>query len=394
MQTTSHHCPACNHHEMTVFYSVKNVPVHSCLLTPSAEQARKFARRDIALGFCEACGFISNVIFDPAVHDYSPGYEDQQSFSGTFNTFAKKLARRYIERYGLRDKTIVEIGCSKGDFLLLLCELGSNTGIGIDPSCVPGRVESASSDRVTFVQDFYSEEHAVYEADFICCRHTLEHIGPTADFVSTVRRSIRAGQDPVVSFELPDVSRILKELAFWDIYYEHCSYFSAGSLARLFRRCDFELVDLQREYGDQYLVIDAKAANKANARHFELEDDLLQLREDVRHFAANHHFKLEAWRDFIINSKKSDRRLAIWGSGSKCVAFLTTLGLEDAVETIVDINPHRHGKYIPGVGLQIRSPEYLKEFRPHDVIVMNPIYEAEIQSMMAEMGVKATTRPV
>jgi hypothetical protein len=61
---------------------------------------------------------------------------------------------------------------------------------------------------------------------------TLEHIAPTGDFVGAVRRAV--GDDPqtVVFFQVPDVIRILKEQAFWDIYYEHCNYFSAGSLAR------------------------------------------------------------------------------------------------------------------------------------------------------------------
>ncbi len=100
------------------------------------------------------------------------------------------LANRLIKNYDLHDKDLVEIGCSKGDFLILLCELGNNRGVGIDPSVVPGRVQSEAADRVQFVQEYYSKDHAKYVGEFICCRHTLEHVHQTYEFVKTVRDSI------------------------------------------------------------------------------------------------------------------------------------------------------------------------------------------------------------
>ncbi|MGH7599899.1 MAG: class I SAM-dependent methyltransferase, partial [bacterium] len=242
-------CPSCGALGLAPFYEVTNVPVHSCLLLPTAQEARDFPRGDIVLGFCEHCGFISNMAFDSTLQNYSPQYEDQQCFSPTFNAFARDLAHRLIAKYDLHGKTIVEIGCGKGDFLLLLCELGHNRGVGIDPTILEERVADEAAGRVVFVKDYYSERYANYHGDLVCCRHTLEHIHPTAEFVSTVRRALGDRFNTVVFFELPDVTWALQELAFWDIYYEHCSYFSAGSLAHLFRQCGFEVIDLAREYG-------------------------------------------------------------------------------------------------------------------------------------------------
>ena len=54
----------------------------------------------------------------------------------------------------------------------------------------------------------------------------------------------------------------LREAAFWDVYYEHCSYFSTGSLARLFRAAKFDLLELGRDYGDQYLLLAARPADR------------------------------------------------------------------------------------------------------------------------------------
>ncbi|HBB35049.1 MAG TPA: SAM-dependent methyltransferase [Cyanobacteria bacterium UBA8803] len=380
-------CPNCGHQGLSLFYEVRNVPVHSCLMMPSRKEALDFPCGDVILGFCDRCGFITNVAFDSKWSAYAPNYEDQQSFSPTFNQFALDLANGLIEKYDLHDKDIIEIGCSKGDFLLLLCELGQNRGVGIDPSVVPGRVESKAADRVTFIQEYYSESHAKYVGDFICCRHTLEHIQPTAEFISTIRRSIGDRLNTVVFLEIPDMTRVLREIAFEDIYYEHCSYFTPGSLARLFRSCGFEVTDLYRAYGEQYLLIEAQPTATPFAQVHPLEESLEQMAEDVNHFITSIGSKLERWKQHLQQAQAQEKRVVVWGSGSKCVAFLTTLDTKDQIEYIVDINPHRHGKFIPGLGKEIMSPEFLKEYQPDQVIVMNPIYCNEIGQMLSSMGV-------
>ncbi len=388
-------CPNCGAKGLSIFYEVKQVPVHSCLMLSSAEEALDFPVGDVSLGFCDRCGFITNTEFDAKWSAYAPNYEDQQSFSPTFNQFAKGLAQQLIDKYDLHNKTIVEIGCSKGDFLYLLCELGNNKGVGIDPSAVPGRVESTATDRVTLIQDYYSEKYSHLVGDFICCRHTLEHIQPTAEFVSTVRRSI-GDRDVAVVFEIPDTVRVLEEAAFEDIYYEHCSYFTPGSLARLFRNCGFEVVDLYRAYGDQYLLIDARpvampenAAEMSPENIHSLEESPEQIAQMVQHYVAQIHGKLDGWRNRLAAAKREGKKTVVWGSGSKCVAFLTTLETIDKIQYVVDINPHRHGKFIPGVGKQIMSPAFLKDYQPDQVIVMNEIYCDEIGAMLKDMGVSA-----
>lgn len=379
-------CPNCGSHGLSIFYEVQNVPVHSCLMLTSAADALDFPSGDVELGFCESCGFITNTLFDAKWSAYAPNYEDQQSFSPTFNRFAKELAQQLIDKYDLHNKSIVEIGCSKGDFLYLLCELGNNTGVGIDPSAVPGRVSSTAADRVTLIQDYYSEKYAEYVGDFICCRHTLEHVQPTAEFIKTVRRSI-GDREVAVVFEIPDTVRVLEEAAFEDIYYEHCSYFTPGSLARLFRSCGFEITDLYRAYGDQYLLIDARPVALPSADTHPLEDSPAEIAQSVQRYIDQIHGKLDSWRSRLDKAQQEGKKTVVWGSGSKCVAFLTTLDTIDKIQYVVDINPHRHGKFIPGVGKQIMSPEFLKDYQPDLIIVMNEIYCDEIGAMLTEMGV-------
>ncbi|QYO68366.1 class I SAM-dependent methyltransferase [Leptolyngbya sp. 7M] len=395
MPSADHHaCPSCGSRKLSVFYQVANVPVHSCLMMPTVEAALSFPTGDVVLAACQDCGFITNTAFDPKWSAYAPNYEDQQSFSPTFNQFALELAGHLVNKYDLHNKDILEIGCSKGDFLLLLCQLGHNRGVGIDPSAVPGRVESEAADRVTFISDYYSEAHSQYVGDFICCRHTLEHIQPTAEFLRTVRRSIGDRLDIGVCFELPDTTRVLREQAFEDIYYEHCSYFTLGSLARLFRACGFEITDLHRAYSDQYLLIEAKPTDVLSDRTHPGEETVTETLQDVATFVSKIEAKIRYWQQHLEQMQQQGKRVVVWGSGSKCVAFLTTLHTIDKIQHVVDINPHRWGKFIPGVGKQIQAPEFLKDYKPDQVIVMNEIYCPEIQQMLDQMGVVTEVTPI
>ena len=126
-------CPACGSSGMSNFFDVKGLPVHSMLLLDDRNEAIECPKGDIALAFCGSCGFISNLAFDPALMNCSVDYESSQAYSPRFIEYAKELAIKLIDRHGLRGKDIVEIGCGAGDFLALICALGGNRGVGIDP---------------------------------------------------------------------------------------------------------------------------------------------------------------------------------------------------------------------------------------------------------------------
>lgn len=385
-------CPACGSGGMSIFYEVEAVPVHSCVLLPTAEAALNFPRGDIRLGFCAACGFIANVAFDPSLLDYSQDYEETQGFSPRFNAFARQLAERLIARYNLRGKSVLEIGCGKGEFLVLLCALGDNRGIGIDPSYIPERTPSEAAERITFIRDYYSDAYEHLPADFICCRHTLEHIADVGDFVRLVRRSI-GERDLPVFFEVPDVLRVLRELAFWDVYHEHCSYFTLGSLARLFGSCGFEVLDLATDFDDQYLLIEGRPGNGRPARSLAAANDLGPLSDAVEFFRDRHHAKLAEWADRLGTWQAQGRRVVVWGSGSKGVAFLTGLGVSEEVACAVDINPFKQGMYMAGTAHRIVGPESLVQSPPDVVIVMNSIYVEEIRNQLDGLGVRPEIIP-
>jgi SAM-dependent methyltransferase len=333
-------------------------------------EAGRYPRRDLELVSCAKCGFLFNDAFDPQVQEYSTNFEESQHFSGTFNAFARELAVQIADKCDLEGKHVLEIGCGKGEFLLELCEIAGCTGLGIDPGYRPDRL---SDDR----------------SDVILCRHTLEHIGPTAEFVRSIREMIGDREDVIVVFETPDAERVLDEGAFWDIYYEHCSYFSAGTHARLFRQERFEVTDLELVYDSQYIVQYCRPASGATQPRLPLERDLERMRGLAAGFPALVRRAMDHWRDVVRQAARQGRRVVLWGGGSKGVAFLTTLGVGEDVHCVVDVNPYKQGKFMPGTGHPVVSPESLVDFPPDLVIVMNPIYLGEIGAQLKALGLDA-----
>jgi len=379
-------CHNCEGTDITVFYEVRGVPAHSVLLIRTKQEALDFPQGDIVLGYCEQCQFVSNLAFNPALQSYSLDYEETQSFSPTFRDFHRKLANVLVDHYGIRKKHVIEIGCGKGDFLAMLCEIGANTGVGFDPAFVPQRNPAATSRNVTFIQDFYSEVYADQTADLICCKMTLEHIPTTRQFLTTIRKAMSKSSKPLVFFQVPDFGRIIHERAFWDIYYEHCSYFTSTSLKHLFTSCGFNVLALETAYDGQYLQVFATPGAPSDAWRSPAAADAHGHAMSLAAFSDAIHDSVDTWSTLLKEASDRGQRVLVWGSGSKAVSFLGAVHNAELINYVVDINPYRQGHYIPGTGQLIVGPEFVEQYRPDTVIVMNAIYVEEIERMLAGFG--------
>ncbi len=373
---------------MHVFHEVESVPTNSCILLETPSEAEAWPTGRIALGFCDNCGFISNIAFDPALTEYSGRYEETQAFSPTFNSFHKNLAEELVSRHGLREKDIIEIGCGKGEFLSLLCEIGDNRGLGFDPGYSESRGRDMASDKFEVIRDFFSEEYTDKDADFVACKMTLEHIQTPYEFIET---AILVARRPngVVFIQVPESQRIISDCAFEDIYYEHCSYFTSGSLSRLFENLGFDVINSEITYGDQYLTVEARPAERAqSSARDRTTADLAEIRALVKSFPARFAARVNEWEEKLNSWARSGKKVVIWGSGSKGVSFLATVPGADIVAHAVDINPYRRGYFMPCTAQRILSPEEAAEFAPDVVIVMNRVYVDEIRTMLTELGQK------
>jgi SAM-dependent methyltransferase len=360
--------------------------VHCNTLCESRDEALRVPRGDIRLAACGGCGFVRNVAFDPERIRYDATYENSLQFSARFRSYVQDLAEGLINRHGLRGKDLLEIACGRGDFLRLLCELGDCRGVGFDPSHVPEANHSEAQERIEFIQDFYSERHGNRRADLICCRHALEHIPDPVAFLRIVRSNIGDRAKTVVFFEVPNVLFTLRDLGIWDIIYEHCSYFGPGALARSFVESGFVIDTMVEAYGGQFLCIEAFPATGRSPDPGARYDDGSEVTRETKVFTARFEEKLHMWRSRLARMAEAGRRVVVWGSGSKGATFLNMMKDSSRVEYAVDINMRKQGMYVAGTGQEIVGPSFLQDYRPDHVIVMNPIYVAEIGAAVREMG--------
>lgn len=382
-------CPACGVTGMAPFHTVDRVPVNSCLLVQERHRALHFPTGNLRLARCPACGFIANLAFDPAASTYSPDYEETQGFSPHFQAYIRDLSHEWVQRYSLQGKHVVEIGCGKGEFLVEMLRAGVGTGLGVDPGVHPDRIPDDVGERAQWVRGFFPAELPELVADAVVCRHTLEHVAPVADFMRDLRRAIGDRHETTVLFELPGTQHVLDHVWFWDIYYEHCSYFTAGSLARLMRRSGFQVLDVRPAYDGQYLLIEACPSTvPAAGEPFAIEDDLTAITHGTEHFANHYGALVQSWRTRVSSVTATGGRTVIWGSGSKGVAFLAALGeVADDVSAAVDINPYKRGRFMAGTGHEIVAPKQLLDLAPSLVIAMNSTYLSEIRADLDALGI-------
>jgi SAM-dependent methyltransferase len=381
----THTCPACSSVGLLPFFELTHVPVHQNLLYGTVEAARQATRGNIALAFCPACGFVTNTAFDSALLNYSADYDNTQCYSPLFSTYISDLADDLIERHNLRRKQVVEIGCGKGDFIRLLCERGPNSGFGFDPSYIGD--ERALDGRLTFIKDFYDERYSHYAGDFFCTRHVIEHIAQPAAMLTSLRRAIGEREKVAIFFETPDVTWILRHAVFWDVFYEHCSLFSPGSLARLYAASGFDTTRAAVVFGDQYMWVEGAAAVGRSSEicvPVESAADVLPLIDD---FSARCAARMADARTLLDGLAAENQRVVLWGAGAKGVTFLNSLSvLVERIPYVVDINARKQGRYVPGTGQQIIAPEALSGYHPDVVLVMNPNYLEEIHAAVGGMS--------
>jgi 2-polyprenyl-3-methyl-5-hydroxy-6-metoxy-1,4-benzoquinol methylase len=383
---TKYQCSVCEKYSISNLIEIKDMPAHCHLLMHNQDEALALARGDIKLGFCSYCGHIFNLAFEPEKITYTGEYENSLHFSPHFQEYALTSAQHLLQRYQMHNQIIVEIGSGKGDFLELLCDLGNNQGYGFDPSY--GDFEQPQvNNRLTLFRDFYSEKYASFKADLIVCRHVLEHIQQPVEFVSMVRRVIGKLKDTVVFFEVPNALYTLRELGIWDIIYEHCSYFTPSSLEYVFRQSGFQPIHIEETFNDQYLTIEAIPA-PFEERNQETQTELLQTSEFANQFRTEYQKKVNAWQQRLSELAQADRKVVVWGAGSKGVTFLNVIKNSKFIQYVVDINPRKTGMFLSGAGQQICQPSFLREYQAEVVLVMNTNYVTEIKEQLVSLGLQ------
>lgn len=384
-EAASRACPGCGALGAIDFFSVDNLPVHVGILGQSRQEALDAPQGDVRLAWCPRCELVHNRLFDLSRTAFKPGYDIGLQHSTLFRNYLRSVAERLIGRYDLHEKTVLEIGCGNGYFLRLLSRLGSNDGMGVDPTVPQVGEEWMHGRRLSWIRDFYCQRHRHLAADFICSLSMLEDVPRPLDFLRELRATIGQRRTPLY-FEVFNAARAFAERETWSVHYEQCNYFSLHSLVRLFQLAGFEVTQRGECYHGQYIYVEAVPGERRDQR-----DQLSmwpELPSELAAFATEHAQRQQLWRQRLDALRRAGRSAVLWGSGGKGISFLNTLPAGQCIEHVVDINPERQGRFIPGSGQPIIAPERLRELQCDVIILTNRLYEAEIRAQVSALGLQ------
>jgi hypothetical protein len=379
-------CPVCASTNLEKFLEVSEVPALCNCLHTTRQEALQVPKGKLALAYCPQCGHIHNGANDPHMFEYNQTYENALHHSKQFSHYVLTLARGLIERHHLQEKQILEIACGDGYFLRLLCSLGHNVGYGYDP----GLPDTLPSDPpgVTYFREYYDENAEDHDIDMVCCRQALEHIPRPVDFLSLLRRKLTANKPTALFFEVPNARFTIRDLGIWDLIYEHPSYFTAESLARAFQLAGFAVKRIRESFGGQYLCLEATTDGTMAPP----PPPPKKLSKAITAFADTRERMVRHWQEFL--DEHGSKKIVLWGAGSKGITFLNTLGVDQQIDCVVDINPRKHGSFVTGTGQPVIAPEQLKEIQPDIVLAPNPLYLREIRQRLQALELSPRIIPI
>jgi hypothetical protein len=355
----------------------------------SRAAARSIARGELDLCVCTRCGFVFNRGFDPSLLAYGEEYDNTQSHSPSFSTYMDELVRHMIDERGVRNARIVEVGCGKGLFLRRLVEPAAfgNVGWGFDPSYLGP--DTDADGRLQFRRQLYGPGCETLRADVVVCRHVIEHVVSPLALLQTVRAALALSPGARVFFETPCVDWILRNQVFWDFFYEHCSLFSPASLTTAFTAAGFRVEGIRRTFGDQYLWLEATVATDSSVAP---PPDAGELPALAAAFGRAEQELVERWTR-ELSASAAHGATAIWGAGAKGVTLANLTDPDGRfIDCIVDLNPQKQGRFLPGTGHPIVAPADLAARGVTRAILMNPNYRDENLNLLRQAGLNLELR--
>jgi SAM-dependent methyltransferase len=378
-------CPSCASADAFDFFHIPRLPKFIGNLYSSPESARNAPTGSVTLTWCPDCGLAWNRAPERESLHFEPGFEVQLGHSPTFRSFLTSLADRLVTKFHLYGKEVVDVGCGAGVFLQQLCERGGNSGLGIDPTLRKEREISLSRGRMRLVRTDLGATEIAWRGDFAVCQSVLEVVPNPIQFMQDIGRLVkrRGGR---MYLEVFNAARMLQAGETWSVAFELRNYFVLEAFVNAARRAGLRVLEAGHCYQeDQYLYIEAEPQPAAARRHQPLVADAHQ-RDSIADFARLHQEKVAAWWQRVDQWRAQKARAVVWGSGGKGISFLNTIDAPDLFQAVVDINPARQEKFLGGTGQAIVPPAWLVDHRPDFVVITNPVYEREIRSTVAALG--------
>jgi SAM-dependent methyltransferase len=330
---------------------------------------------------CDACLLVQVEPQVPPEQLFAADYPYFSSFSNSWLAHCEALTDSLVRRLGLgADSKVVEIGSNDGALLSRFAARGIPV-LGVDPAA--GVARAAAENGLPTEIAFFGEATAVRlaaggKADLIVATNVLAHVPDLNDFLRGVRRLLKP--TGVFAVEFPHVLRLIEGLQFDTIYHEHFTYLSLFALSKALERNGLALVDAEPQpvHGGSLRVTVKPAEAGGGVGRGALSILAQEARAGLGGAQGYGGFgeRVETCRrgfvDFLAGARAAGDTVAAYGAAAKGNTLLNHAGATAAdIAVVVDRNPAKQGRLLPGSRIPVRAVEWLFEARP-DVILILP----------------------
>jgi SAM-dependent methyltransferase len=375
-------CRHCKADLSLPFLDLGSAPPSNAYLTSAGLRAPE-VWYPLRLLVCERCWLVQTEDHAGRESLFSDTYAYFSSFSASWLAHAKAYVQAMQTRFGLtRDSLVSEIAANDG-YLLQYVQQAGIPCYGVEPTA--STAEAARKLGLDIVERFFGVELARElsaqgrQVDLVAANNVLAHVPDINDFARGFAMLLKP--HGVATFEFPHLLRMLRENQFDTAYHEHYSYLSLTAVQRVFDANGLKVFDVEQHstHGGSLRVFAQRSDTGPHAAS-ERVAQLLRDESEAGLTTAGAYAGFQACTDkvkddfmaFLIEARRAGKTVAAYGAAAKGNTLMNYAGVRpDLLSFVVDANPAKQGKYMPGSRIPIVAEARLKEARP-DYIVLLP----------------------
>jgi 2-polyprenyl-3-methyl-5-hydroxy-6-metoxy-1,4-benzoquinol methylase len=374
-------CRYCNTELTLPLIDLGSAPPSNAYLTDQTlhTQEKWFPLRVLV---CENCWLVQTEDFAQADKLFDEEYAYFSSFSTSWLQHAKQYVKEMTKRFSLNENShVVEVAANDG-YLLQYVKEHNIPCTGIEPTT--STATAAREKGIPIVEEFFGIKLAQQlvkqgkQADLTVANNVLAHVPDINDFVSGF--TILLKPNGVATFEFPHLLRLINENQFDTIYHEHFSYLSLTALETIFKKNGLQIFDVEEysTHGGSLRIFTQRSDTGTHA----MTEQITELRKcekdagmNSSDFYKDFQKKADVVKDsllnFLIEAKRDGKKVVAYGAAAKGNTLLNYAGIRpDLLSYVVDKNPSKQNKYMPGSRIPIKGEIYLKDDLPDYVVIL------------------------